>query len=450
VTLLPGIDSPEDMGVSAASSYSSSNLLGTKLSWFIDFCTELLRNDYGSEALLLLERGCKKCDFTPFTSEIADTVALLALKAQFRRDLLEGTLVKASESLFKDVFRIRSEGLSAKYKPLSPEGVKRETVSCGYDRLSSIGITQASCPVDYKDHLAAMDRLREYFTIGSGQDVAAAREFFFTLPDPVKNAIYGSTYKLFGEGRDVWDLGRNLWLGDGLTPANRLQVIEAMYAWGRGVLQQWIPGIMFRAYDLLKWEDAPQKLKSIPNALVHLHVLSGLIKGSLDNSSGNTIFTFSDDYSITGIKEFDDELSLPSRGTYKDIRLWQLGLPQSAAPFDRATLMLFADTNWIEKIERYNSLKRVPVEIHQEQKRRLLAIVGLFNTELRNEVITLTPRDLFFHICGGGGEYTALLASGMSPWEIFERELSGSREMPFITEPEHVDRVRGNLAALYV
>lgn len=450
VTLFPGVDPSEDIGASAASSHCSSSLLGPNLSWFNDFCGELLTNDYGSEAILFLERGCNKCDFTPYTSEIADAVALNALKAQFTRDLLAGALVKAPESLYKDVFRVTSEGLSAKYKPLSPEAVQCETVSCGYDRLSSIGITQANCSVDYKDHHAAMDRLRAYYTRGSVEDIALAREFFSALPDPIKNAIYGVTYKLFGEGRDVWDLGRHIWHGDGLTPANRLQVIESMYAWGRGVLQQWIPGIMFRAYDLLKWEDAPQKLKSIPKALVHLHVLSGLIKGSLDNSSGNTIFTFSDDYRITGIKEFDDELSLPSRGTYKDIRLWQLGLPQSAAPFDRATLMLFAGADWIEKIERYNRLKRVPVEIHREQKRRLLAIIELFNSEIRKEIITLTPRDLFFHICGGREEYLSLLASGISPWEIFERELSGKCQMPFITEPEYVDRVRGNLAALYV
>lgn len=439
--LMPAID---------LASTAADGLLISKIEWLSCFIDELITNKYGPEAAFFLERALTKCALAPSKTEIADKVALRTLKAQFTKDLLAGTLARAPESLFKDVFIVSAEGLKAKYKPLEPSSMRCETVCCAYDRLAHIGITQSIRHVHYTDHISAMDRLKDLYTRGSVEDIATASEYFTSLPDSVKNAIYGATYALFGERRDVWDYGKDLWLGNTLTLENRLSVVQSMYRWGRGVLQLWIPGVMYRAYDMLKWDDGIAKFKAIPNVLVHFHVLSGLIKGSRDNASGNTIFTLSDDYSgVTGVKEFDDELSLPSHGTYKDIRLWQLGLPQSAAPFDRATLMLFVQLDWIAHIESYNKLSKVPESVQAEQRRRLLEMVRLFNAELRKETIALTPRDLFFHICGGREEYTTLVAAGISPWEIFERELSDSREIPFVPEPEHVARVRANLTALY-
>ena len=182
------------------------------------------------------------------------------------------------------------------------------------------------------------------------------------------------------------------------------------------------------------------------HSLAHLHMLSGIIKGSTDNSSGNTMFILTaDETEIVDIKEFDDEFSSPEENDYRNMRLWQMGLPAANQPFSKATIMLFLQGNWDTQIEKYNVtiLKSLEEKIkHREkshlstshlttlhisyskafeaQKNRILSLKEKFQEQLAQATVTLTPRELFFTVFGGMEEFQSTKQLGFSALDFFD------------------------------
>lgn len=419
--------------------------------------TDLCKGSYSEEgALFFFKKALAKFQTMPATNELTSHIALRALKELFLVDYQEGTLKPADERQYKDIFIIGNpEGsVRAKFKPMAEDRVRREVYASIYDRIAGIDMTPPICRTKLRDALNKIKEVRGHLAKGTYNSLVAALELFNALPLFLQYRVFSVTYDLLGEGRDEFGLGEKLWKGMTLSRTDRIRIIDKVIEseFFEGSLQRWITGTCFRAYDLLTWEDGAEKLMTIPRHLVHFHVLSALVKGSTDNSSGNTMFVFADDYSrIIDIKEFDDEGCMPEESSFRELRIWQLGLPQANEPFDRATLELFADERWVKAISRFN---RFAIGLSDDsllnQMRRLESIRNICIRELEKAQITFTPRELFFEICGGKEEYTKLLTEGKSPWEIFDRDLNEQNyEIPFVPVEADLPKVSRTLARLY-
>ena len=133
-----------------------------------------------------------------------------------------------------------------------------------------------------------------------------------------------------------------------------------------------------------------------------------------------------------------------------------MGLPQSAEPFDRATLLMFLDPCLKEKFIRQQNSVQISKEAYAAQLERLDKLRALFEQELKKEKITLTPRDLFFKIFGGEEEFWSTNKRfndeeiQISPIEIFEFHLSDKGKGHWYTSDEEEKRRIGeNMRALY-
>lgn len=221
------------------------------------------------------------------------------------------------------------------------------------------------------------------------------------------------------------------WLEEkGLTDQTKMDVLQRAASDDEskmftGTIQLWIQGNIQRAYDMLKDSREGEKIRNIPKTLVHLHVLSGILKGSRDLTSANAICILSkDSASITSIREFDDERGLPTseNQNYSDFRLWQLGLPEADMPFDRSFMSLFLD----ETLQ--DHLKQALKAMHMEAQgisaaKRLSMTQKAFKSSLQSDhPVTLTPRNLFFDLFGGQLPFKQYSEEGVVPLDIFQHK----------------------------
>ena len=106
---------------------------------------------------------------------------------------------------------------------------------------------------------------------------------------------------------------------------------------------------------------------------------------------------------IISLIDFDDERTMPAQNSIENARMWQFGLPQCKQPFDRFTLNLLSDRNYLFKIASYHKnnpqTKLLSPEAIKAQKERLELIAQRCEEELKNDIITLTPQLLFFFKC---------------------------------------------------
>ncbi len=261
-----------------------------------------------------------------------------------------------------------------------------------------------------------------------------------SLPDEVRFEIYSEMYKLYGNGREIDSLGEKLFHDlDSFTTSGQqkraaignflnseayrsLIALEEM----QGSVQVWIDGCV-RGYDLIVRDpEGGSKLKSAPKILVHLYAMLGLLKGSMDCSSGNSLVQFDPESKrMISFWDMDDERSMPLIRDWWSFRLWQMGLPQCAQPFDRATLLLFSDPALVERLKKFQFSPQLSLEAYNAQNSRLEAMIDCFNEELKKEQISLTPRELFFRLFEGKGHYEYLQREGKkTPIELFEFHLA--------------------------
>jgi hypothetical protein len=408
---------------------------------------DLLTKFYRPEEVLfyctkVLEHAIDK----PSDEMIASMHKLFSVQKQVMVEMSSNAMQPSGASLFKTIFEVNSQEAKGKFKPLDAAGKCCESSSYVYDKIAKLGLTQPTQSFE-------MTALKNYHAAVSNKSCdEACKALYRLIPSCIKEMMFRLSHEILQAHPDILKDITPDSLPSVLSQEDQKQIADiSMSRVQEGSIQLWIEGKVVRAYDLLTQNACGGKMiYNIPHTWVHLHVLSSLIKGSEDNSSGNTIFVLSDDeQQILAIKEFDDERSLPVQSTYEQLRLWQLGLPQSNIPFDRAFMMLFTNEMWLEKIKQHNQLYRIPKDKSDEQIRRVTCIIDLFNQTLKNESLRLTPRDLFFAIAGGKEKYQELLKSTKSPWEIFERDLKGcGLELPFYSDFNH-DIVQSNLQVLY-
>ncbi|MBS0620805.1 MAG: hypothetical protein JSS61_05035 [Verrucomicrobia bacterium] len=391
----------------------------------ISVLDELQSDSYDTNTLgIYYDRLLSRLSFHPSILDIGKQTHLLKIRDIAKQQLQTNTLQRADESFCKEIYVLRSqEGILGKLKPLPKQLAITEAYAAASDQVLGFGMTAPTM-------LVSMQLKERVFK----------PELIQSLPGNVKNGIFGSMYQLFGKGKQIHALGEKLFCDlDGYT-SERDQKIEAinhylsseigkqyLNDYGYGSLQQWI-SLCGRAYDLLVNDpNGGKKLRSAPKALCHLYALLGMIKGSKDCSSGNTLVEYDPTLGrVVNFWDFDDERSLCTSTTHSEMRMWQLGLPQCAQPFDRALLLLFSDEDTlIQRLIRQQGSSEIPRGAYEAQNTRFRQILSLFREELQKETPTLTPQDLFFTLFGGREEFNALSeGTSISPIEIFEFNLS--------------------------
>lgn len=426
-----------------------------RLHHFCDVVEELVRGTYDADtACTFLDRLLQREAFHPTAADLKTAKRLRRIDQAARTQVNMRTLQRADESYSKDIYVVPSfhEKLG-KLKPLKPAEAANEVHSYLTDRALGFGMTAPTAPFKLRKISTTLNTVQGYIRSAEAYkrqnneeraryslNQAFALIRAPSLPEEVRFGIYSEIYKLYGNGRDVDSLGEKLFhdldafetSGQqkrtaianflGSEAYRSLLTLEEM----QGSVQVWIDKCV-RGYDLIVRDpEGGSKLKSAPKTLVHLYAMLGLIKGSMDCSSGNSLVELdAEQKKVVAFWDMDDERSMPLSRDWWSFRLWQMGLPQCAQPFDRATLLLFSDPSLVERLKKFQFSSQLSPEVYQAQTSRLETIISCFNEELRKEEVTLTPRELFFRLFGGKQHYEYIQqSSNLTPIELFEFHLA--------------------------
>lgn len=473
-----------------------------RFKYFTSIVRELIQGKYDAKsAELILDTLLERESRRPSAPHLEDQIRLLDVKRIAESQIRGCGLNRADESIYKDIFIVPHKNEKrAKFKPLPSCETAKETHAYRCDRMLGIGMTAPTILLKTKSLAASLDTIRQLFhsamitankTVSiseneTGKDVVGAkwlREKAFSLlnshaiPQEVRNSIFGEMFLLCGDSRQVEQLGEFLFFdkpGFGATDKQRECALSRYLASdafishqskfrGLGSIQLW-KNDCGRAYDyIVNDERGGAKLKTAPKSLVHLYALLGILKGSKDCSSGNTLIQFdSSKGEISYFWDMDDESSMPMSNDFWHIRLWQMGLPQCAQPFDRAFLLLFTDPALLGKLKQIQSSANIHDTAYKAQIERLSKIMTIFKEELDQNRITLTPRELFFKLFGGREDFNAIKRRcnedksehrdgvRISPIELFEFCLAEmGRGAHYSDEWQVKQAVKKNMYALY-
>jgi hypothetical protein len=376
--------------------------------------------------------------------------------------------IQVEELLYGKMALVREgERIVAKYKPNHAGAAAREAL--GYACTAALGLPftppTIMARLSVRQEISELARLLRY----SVKDRQGIEQRFAELPQAVQNGVCDCLCRL-KTTRSQEGLGEALWRdGKAASDLERARALETYLDTqlfrrfetehpladvdARGSLQLWIGGITQRILELLTEDGSGgTHLKGLSPVLVQLYALAGIIKGSRDGSSGNTLATFTDG-ALDALYEFDDECSLPTDDDFSHLRMWQFGLPQADLPFSRAVLHLFSQPEVLQRVKALGGSPDcafVPSEALQKQQERVQRLGRLFQEELRKESPTLTPRALFFQLFGGEESYRAERGRGLYPWHIFEFCLGEvGRGYYFSHDPDKQAAITRNLETLH-
>jgi hypothetical protein len=423
-----------------------------------------------TEAAFLLETALKQLARHPRPEILNDAICLRDLEAKAQVFALQGGFPVFEGSCFKDIYVLRSEDGSrivGKYKPNLPGVARKEEATYDYDRLMGLNATSPTAHVRLSLRQGLLNIKEKFLEADVCQKNAEAlrsagerglahfeqeraealHKQAFDLcskchGDVLQGLYYCLQTRLTTEARD--GVGHDMWwnVGGCLVPdSHRAAVIDdylvsAQYhtfvrsnafeaGHHQGSLQKWIQRPGRRMFDLmLEDPKAGERLMAMPKSIVHLYCILGIVKGSKDGSMGNTMVLQSPSGEYIDFADFDDEKSMPTENNYKQLRMWQFGLPQADEPFDRSVLLMFAEPEFLGSVLQYHRLagsSDVSPGSYKALEDRVRGLSGLFREELRKDTPTLTPRELFFHLFGGREEFEHWHVScELNPLHVFE------------------------------
>ncbi|MBS3904140.1 MAG: hypothetical protein KGZ39_02305 [Simkania sp.] len=453
----------------------------------------------------LLEILLRRYSFHSNSSEISNAIELKGMQQRSLPMALGQGLPTSGLRIFKDIYQVPSQepGIktAGKYKPNQSPAIAREVVAYSYDTIIGCNMTAATTHANLSTHRALVKiqtllkqshtyktKAKEFEISGnvflSNQYLHRAHLLHVEAMNlcqlcnsTIKDGLFICAATMLGKkvlekaGKDTIDLWHSE--KEDLSDETRVLIIDdylrsqyykklthtTPYAGApdQGSLQKWINAPSTRVHDLVREHpQAGEELKQVPKTLVHEYCLLGMIKGSIDCSTGNTMVTLTPTGQITNFIDFDDERCMPTANHFKQIRMWQLGLPQANLPFDRATLLMFSDPLLHEQIKRYNAMKApsiLPKESLRALEERLGKIKELFELELKKRMPELTPRDLFFAIFGGKEQFTKLHQDQhILPIDIFDFHMGGYGGGVTLTtsNPKKATVLKNNLENLYI
>src|SRR5581483_4375935 len=473
------------------------------LEYFVSVAQELIQSPHDPEsAELILDKLLERETLRPSAQHLESHMRLLNIKKIAESQINGSGLNRADESFFKDLFIVPHGGdKQAKFKPLHPFEAAKEVHAYHCDRMLGMGLTAPTMLLKTPNLAVRLETIRQLFHSAAlcsnrtiivdencirGKDIIGAqwlREKAFSLfkssdiPNEVRDHIFGEMFHLCGASRQIDQLGEFLFFGKpgfevedkyrecAMQRYTQSQIFkEHQSKFSKiGSIQLW-QNDCGRAFDYIVYDkNGGAKLKTAPKTLVHSYALLGIIKGSMDCSSGNSLVQFDCTKNAIGnFWDMDDELSMPMSNDFWHIRLWQLGLPQCAQPFDRAFLLLFTDPRLLDKLKQLQHSANIPDTTYKAQVERLSRIIDTFRNEVSKPKIELTPRDLFFLLFGGRKEFEEIKkifnndktygAEGIriSPIELFEFHLPEIGRNSWYSGDENEKRTVGeNMRALY-
>ncbi len=453
---------------------------------------EILNGNYDEITVqIILERLMRKESFHPTSTDLSNYFRVKSIHKMTMDQVHNRSLQTAGESLWKSIHIIpSSENKQGKFKPLNIHSAIREVYTSQCDRLCGLEMTAPTGLFSIKNIFESIYEIKKLFEASSImskrnnlEEAASLRQHAFDLfkgshiPKEVRNSIFGEMYNLSGNNWQIDDLGEKLFYNaDGLVTSDHEKTIaiqnylksdafnqHAIAFNVQGSVQPWIQHCA-RAYDLIVKDPAGgEKLKTAPKTLVHFYALLGILKGSMDCSSGNTIVDYRPELNrVVNFWDFDDERSIPTTDNFQEFRMWQMGLPQSAQPFDRAVLLMFLDPRLKEKFIKQQTSLQISKAAYGAQLKRLEKLREIFEEELGKAQITLTPRELFFKMFGGQEEFHSIKSYfnndktyseegiRISPIEIFEFHLANMGNGCWYTSDENKKTlISRNMKALY-
>jgi hypothetical protein len=465
-----------------------------RFDYFASVVQELIDGDYDCRtATLILDRLLARESPRSTSSDFHDHVRLLELRKIAMKQIADGTISRGEESFCKDIFVVPSPyDKQGKFKPLHHHAAIKEVYAYECDRALGIGMTAPTIslrPGNFAKRIETIRRLFESAVLLKSQKLefeaqqeknrAFALLNAYDFPADVRNAIFGEMYGICGGNRQIDQLGEKLFFNkDGHTTTDRQKETaiknymdsekfkEHLNKFGlQGSMQIWLSHCSKRAYEyIVKDTEGGAKLKTAPKALVHLYALLGMLKGSMDCASGNTLVEFDESSNrVANFWDMDDERSMPDYNEFWHIRLWQMGLPQCAEAFDKAFLLLFSDPALLARLKTLQSSPQICTAAYRAQCERLEKMLNLFQAELKKSTITLTPRELFFTLFPGSREDYERIKKGfnedtryfsegvrISPIELFEFQLPEMGRNAWYTGDETEQRnIGANMRALY-
>lgn len=478
-----------------------------RFNYFASVVQELINGQYDTKsAELILDKLLERESNRPSSPHLESHIRLLQIKKIANEQINGPGLNRADESLYKDLFVVpRADDKQGKFKPLHLREATKETYAYQCDRMLGIGMTAPTMMLKTGNLAAKVETIRKLFqsaatsanrtvitetddkeNITRGKDISGAhwlRQKAFslfnenTIPQEVRNSIFAEMFHLCGDHRAIDRLGELLLFNSPGFETTDKQKECAIQNYMRsptfkdhqskfsfeGSIQLWLNDCD-RVYDyIVKDKEGGTKLKSAPKTLVHFSALLGILKGSMDCSSGNNLIEFeASKAEVVNFWDMDDERSMPTHNDFWHIRLWQMGLPQCAQPFDKAFLLLFSDESLVKKLKQLQNSPQISHSAYQAQIQRLITTIDLFNSELQKSTITLTPRELFFTLFDGREHYNytkkkfnddkTYSSDGIriSPIELFEFHLPEMGRSAWYTGDEDEKKIVGqNMAKLY-
>ncbi len=425
---------------------------------------EVVKGDYDEIAAeIILERLLRKEFFHPTSTDLSNDLRLRSIHKMTIQQIHNHSLQTSDQSAWKPIYVIPSdEDKQGKFKPLDIHSAMKEVYAAQCDRLCGLGMSAPTGLLRNKNIFSAVYEVKKLFEASSrqenGEKAALLRQHAFELfheshiPQEVRNCIFGEMYTLCGDRREIDSLGEKLFYSTGgCSTSDREKCIAIQNYLNseafknhvavfnvQGSVQPWIHDCR-RAVDLIRKDPTGggEKLKTAPKALVHFYALLGIIKGSVDCSSDNTFVDYRPELGrVVNFWDFDDEKSMPISNDVGEFRMWHMGMPQNAQPFDRAILLMFLDPRLTEKFKRQQTSLQISKAAYGAQIHRLEKLKAIFAEELSKEKITLTPRELFFKMFGGKEEFINIKSRfnndksyseegvRISPIEIFEFHLA--------------------------
>ncbi|MBS0651678.1 MAG: hypothetical protein JSR93_11000 [Verrucomicrobia bacterium] len=278
----------------------------------------------------------------------------------------------------------------------------------------------------YLNPKRSLEIIRDCFNCG---DAAQAMEKFHLLNFGLKHFIYYQLYLLKNPENPPNEYGEWAWNGHSdfpVTNEERKAVIEqCLLSDGleqfvitrdpsrfhfKGTLQTWSQRCTEGTELLYAHNEAGKMMRRMPVSWVQMYNILGIIKGSGDSHSGNTLFQSDESGQFANLIDCDDEFIMPDVNHIDQIQIWTLGFPQASKPLLRPIAMMLASPEftdkWIKFIRTQFKDASDPKVIAFES--RIQQINQLCKEELEKPSISLTCQDLYFEIYGGREKFVQL------------------------------------------
>ncbi|MBS0652004.1 MAG: hypothetical protein JSR39_00595 [Verrucomicrobia bacterium] len=335
-------------------------------------------------------------------------------------------------------------------------------------------------PVTNEERMEAIDRylnpkrpLEIILGCFESGDFAQAMERFQLLNFDLKHFVYYQLFLIKNPVNPPGEYGEWAWNGHPeypVTDEERREAINRCLASDsfdqfllsrdptrfhfQGTLQTWAQGCVEGTDLIYNNPLAGQMLRNMPVSWVQLYNILGIIKGSGDCHSGNTLFQCNASNQIANLIDCDDEFIMPNENHIDQIQIWTLGFPQASKPLLKPIVRMLASPEFVDKwIKFIRSQSRDIMDPKiQAFEFRIQRLSHRCREELEKSSISLTCQDLYFEVYGGREKFEQLkLNEGNRPEFILFQYFMKDGMVQYLNEEKMSGEIfRRNVQDLYL